>query len=83
MELNSSVAIESSVAGSFGSDREKGMLLVMMICLYNALITTEAGNPSSDKISSACFLTSGSTRASTFALLYLIILEDISLVRSF
>lgn len=56
MELNSSVVIESGVEDSFGSDNEKGMLLVMMICLYNALITTEAGIPSWDKISSACFL---------------------------
>lgn len=64
MELNSSVVIVSSVAGSLGSDNEKGMLLVMMICLYNALITTEAGKPSLDIIDSACSFTSGSTRAS-------------------
>ena len=39
-----------------------------MICLYNALMTTEAGNPSCDMMDSAFSLISGSTRARTFAL---------------
>ena len=68
MVLNSFVVMESKVVGSLGNDSEKGILFVRMICLYNALITTEAGNPSCDIMDSACSFTSGSIRASTFAL---------------
>ena len=80
MELNSSVVIESSVVGSLGSAREKGILLVIMICLYNALITTEAGNQSLDMIDSACSFTSGSTRANMFALFVAMILPSFFLI---